>query len=220
MNKIALVILITLVIITSILFYQFYPPRSNLKQNKNACSIYSEETTLSEDTPLSEEESHNIQHPLPSIQSNLVSKSILNTYNTWKADLIPPTPQKKSNSSKLLNKHTEHIKLTPINPEKIINTPNQLRLQFMPYLNYETSTDKNLTNSNTCFSNEKDSCPLGSYKQCSNNYPLQDYNSFEVCNCNVNKICPYKSETAQNKPAIKLECPIVSNQENKTLILP
>ena len=90
----------------------------------------------------------------------------------------------------------------------------------MPYLNYQPSSNKNLTNSNTCFSNEKDSCQLGSYKQCSNNYPLQDYNSFEICNCNVNKICPYQLKEPQDKPGIKLECPIVYNQENKTLIIP
>lgn len=220
MNKYALVLLITIVIVISILFYQFYPRKSSVTQNKDILPIYSEETNQLQNTPLSEENSLIYQQPVPSIQSNLVSKTILNTYNTWKADLITPTPEKKISSLDPSNKHTEHIKLTPNNSEQSINRPNQLRIQFMPYLNYPTSTKKYLTNSNTCFSKEKDSCPLSSFKQCSNNYPLQDYNSFEVCNCNINKICPYKSEEAQDKPGIKLECPIVFNQENKTLVLP
>ena len=189
MNKIALLLLITLVIIISVLFYQFYPRSSYSSKNKSIFPISSEETPLSEEDP-------NYQYPMASIQSNLVSDKILNIYNN------------------------SEYQRTPIEKEQIILKPNQLRTQFMPYLNYPPSSDKHLTTSNSCFSKEKDSCPLSSYKQCSNNYPLQDYNSFEICNCNVNKICPYQIKTPEEKPGIKLEGPIVYNQEKKTLVIP
>lgn len=189
MNKFALVLLITLIIIISILFYQFYPQRAKLEKDKNIFPVSSEESLLSE-------EDTNNQYPTASIQSNLVSDTILNIYNN------------------------NHYQPASTKNDQIIIRPNQLRTQFMPYLNYQPSSDKHLTTSNSCFSKEKDSCPLSTYKQCSNNYPLQDYNSFEICNCNVNKICPYQIKTPQDKPGIKLECPLVYNQEKKTLVIP
>ena len=136
------------------MLFQFFlsvlSPKTPIIQNKDISPIYSEETNQLENTPLSEENSLSYQQPVPSIQSNLVSNTILNTYNTWKADLIPPTPEKKISSLDLSNKHTEHIKLAPNNSEQSINRPNQLEIQFMPYLSYPTSTKKYLTNSDTC----------------------------------------------------------------------
>ena len=211
MNKFALLLLITLIIIISVLFYQFYPRRSYSPKNKSIFPISSEET------PLSEEDS-NYQYPTASIQSNLVTDEILNIYNHNQYETTPVEKEKIVLKQNIYN--INQYKRTPIEKEQIVLKTNQLRTQFMPYLNYQPSSDKHLTTSNSCFSKEKDSCPLSSYKQCSNNYPLQDYNSFEICNCNVNKICPYQIKTPQDKPGIKLECPLVYNQEKKTLVIP
>lgn len=223
MNKIALVLLIILVIILSILFYEFYPRK--VKPRKNGPPFPLEEVTPSEETyfleedPLSEEYSIH-QLPKASIQSNLVSNNILNTYKINKVRITPSTPKKSIPNPHGSPSRIPTDTLIPLTSKKETTTLNQLKTQFGPYLNLPSSSVKHLTTSNTCFSNQKDSCPLTSYKQCSNNYPLKDYNSFEICNCNVNKICPYQIEKPQDKPGIGLECPLVFNQENKTLVIP
>lgn len=199
MNKIVLILLVTLIIILSIILYYYQRKTTNNL-------IFNSELVPEEVLPLEEEESglfdfHNLENNNP---KDLLFTNKIQFNN-------PPI---NINLSPQINlQHNSQINDLDAS---IIN----LERQFKPYLNYPVSGLKKLTTSNECLSKSNDSCPLRSYKQCSNNYPLPDYNSFDVCNCNVNKICPYQSDSAKEKPAIKLECPLVYNQENKTLVLP
>lgn len=201
-NRLSLVLLIVLIIIITIIYYQ------SLIKKKRAYtfSIQSEEQSYSEnpihsEIPIYSEDSVYSEDPIYSEKPkysdssffSLLSKLLKSTNNLFRKSLKISQPQ--------------------------IDTK-QISTQYQPYLEYPLSNDKNLTNSNTCLLKEKDSCPLRSYKQCSNNYPLPNYNSFEICNCNVNNICPYKLEPAIEKPAIKIDCPLFHNQEKHTLILP
>ena len=194
-NRISLVLLIILVIIITIIFYQ-----SHIKKKNYTFEIQEEEQSYSENSinsenPINSENTINSKNPQYSESSILLSLSKLLglTNNIFK-------------------------KLLPLNQQR--TDSQRLNTQYQPYLKYPLSNNKKLTTSNNCLFKERDSCPLSSYKQCSNNYPLPDYNSFEICNCNVNNICPYKLESATEKPAIKIDCPLVHNQEKHTLILP
>lgn len=157
------------------------------------------------------------------LSSNIISEevsqseeSILNNNSILDSNLVSEEISESDES--ILNSNSNFCHLIP---NDSLNTNSKfLQSQYLPYLKYPLSTTKKLTTSNECLNNDQDSCPLGSYKQCSNNYPLPDYNSFEICNCNVNKICPYKLSAADEKPPIKLECPIVFNQENRVLVIP
>lgn len=56
------------------------------------------------------------------------------------------------------------------------------------------------TNSFKCFLNQCDTCPMSSYKQCTNNYPSQYYPPLSSCTCkNRNfELCPdlYRSSNS------------------------
>lgn len=200
-NRLSLVLLIVLIIIITIIYYQslikkraYTSPIQSEEQSYLENPIYSEESVYSENLKYSEKPTYS-EKPKYTNSSffSLLSKLLNSTNNLFK-------------------------KSPPLNQQQIDTNP--LRRQYQPYLEYPLSNDKKLTNSSTCLLKEKDSCPLRSYKQCSNNYPLPNYNSFEICNCNVNNICPYKLEPAIEKPAIKIDCPLSHNQEKHTLILP
>ena len=184
--------LILLITLIIIITIIFY--QSLIKKRKYTFPMQSEEQSYSENTVNSENHiySENPIYSKSSILSSL-SKFLSLTNNIFK-------------------------KLPQLNQQQI--DTQQLSTQYQPYLEYPLSNDKKLTTGNNCLFKEKDSCPLKSYKQCSNNYPLPDYNSFEICNCNVNNLCPYKLESANEKPAIKIDSPLSYNQEKHTLILP
>ena len=184
--------LVLLIILIIIITIIFY--QSLIKKRSYTFPIQSEEQSYSENTINSENQLYS-ENPIYSESSILssLSKFLRLTKNIFK-------------------------KLPQLNQQQI--DTQKLSTQYQPYLKYPLSINKKLTTSNNCLLNERDSCPLGSYKQCSNNYPLPDYNSFEICNCNVNNLCPYKLESAREKPAIKIDCPLSHNQEKHTLILP
>ena len=215
-NRLSLVLLIILIIIITIIYYQ-----SLIRKRGYTFPIQSEEQSYSKNYVYSENslDSENTLEPEQPIYSGM---DIYSEEDISSKNQVFSKKNINSILSSLLklfsSKHNFFKK--PSRQSPLTNNNNHLKAQYQPYLEYPLSNDKNLTNSNTCLLKEKDSCPLRSYKQCSNNYPLSDYNSFEICNCNVNKLCPYKLESAQEKPAIKIDCPLSHNQEKHPLILP
>lgn len=74
-----------------------------------------------------------------------------------------------------------------------------------------------------CFGKEVIACPISNYQQCTNNYPLNKYTSYDLCNCNgysVTNLCPYKLRKQAQDVNIKLNCPITYNQYPYKLVLP
>ena len=74
-----------------------------------------------------------------------------------------------------------------------------------------------------CFGNQVIACPMSNYQQCTNNYPLNKYTSYDLCNCNgysVTNLCPYQIKKQSQDVNIKLNCPLTYNQYPFKLVLP
>ena len=86
--------------------------------------------------------------------------------------------------------------------------------------------DKIPTNSldqQKCFGKQVIACPMSNYQQCTNNYPLNKYTSYDLCNCNgysVTNLCPYQIKKQAQDVNIKLNCPLTYNQYPFKLVLP
>lgn len=103
--------------------------------------------------------------------------------------------------------------------------PSCLNTQFLPdLLNYPfTKLPTRSLNQQQCFKKEVDACPMSNYQQCTNNYPLKDYTTFDICNCNgfsTTNLCPYKLSKQDSNVNIKLKCPLYYNQVPYNLVLP
>lgn len=103
--------------------------------------------------------------------------------------------------------------------------PSCLETQLLPdLLNYPFSKipPKSL-NQQECLSKRVNACPMSNYQQCTNNSPLSDYTTYDVCNCDgfsVTNLCPYKLQKQTSDVNIKLNCPLYNNQVPYTLVLP
>ncbi len=103
--------------------------------------------------------------------------------------------------------------------------PSCLNTQFLPdLLNFPFSKlPTQSLNQQQCLKKEVDACPMSNYQQCTNNYPLKDYTTFDICNCNgfsTTNLCPYKLSKQDKNVDIKLNCPLYYNQVPYNLVLP
>ena len=74
-----------------------------------------------------------------------------------------------------------------------------------------------------CFGKQVVACPMTNYQQCTNNYPINKFTTYDVCNCNgysVTNLCPYKIKKQTEDVNIKLNCPLSYNQYPFKLVIP
>lgn len=171
------------------------------------------------------------------IQPQLAKKNLnlISSENNLKFDKIHNFNQ-NSEITKSLNYLTEESEKNDINSpifkqENQIPKINQdlkpscLDTQLLPdLLNYSFSKlPPSSFNQQQCFKKKVDSCPLSNYQQCTNNYPLKDYTTYDICNCNgfsTTNLCPYKLTNQNKNVDITLKCPLYFNQVPYNLILP
>lgn len=182
-------------IILSILLILIIIPLFQPKQTEKSSNI--------DNSTIPEEEYYDINHHQSHHQKNLKSLDLNDFHPTFKPACL----------------ETKNYTSFPLTSQSILSK------QFeVPKLSFPLDKiPPNSLDQQKCFGKQVIACPVSNYQQCTNNYPLNKYTSYDLCNCNgysVTNLCPYQIKKQAQDVNIKLNCPLTYNQYPFKLVLP